>query len=71
MEPNVQLITYAVISVVCAVYGIWRFSNDYTCLVVNWNKTAKKWCNWIVMIPSALLTCLVLMIAVYKGLIIA
>ena len=69
MQPNVALITCALVSIACAVYGIHNFNNEYSCLVVKWNKTLKKWCGWMLVIPSGALACLVLLIAVYKGII--
>ena len=69
MEPNVALITCALVSIICAVYGIKKFNSEYSCLIVKWNKTMHKWCGWMLVIPSGLLACLVLLIAVYKGII--
>jgi len=65
-----SLLACALVSVLCAVYGIWKFNSDYTCLVVKWNKTLKRWCNWGLALPSACLACLVLIIAVYKAFIV-
>ena len=69
MEANLGFIACALLSIVCAVYGIHKFNNEYSCLIVKWNKTMHKWCGRLLVVPSALLTCLVLLIAVYKGVI--
>jgi hypothetical protein len=60
------LLICSVISILCAIYGVFKFNGEYTCWVVKWNKTLKKSCQNVFWIPSACVVAAVLGMAVMR-----
>ncbi len=57
----------ALVGLFCAVYGTYSFSSDYTCRIVSFSKTLKKYCMNLFWIPSACCIVVVLGLAVMRS----
>ena len=55
------------ISILCAVYGVYKFSYDYTCRLTRFNKSFNNTCQKFTWIPSALVVAVVLGMAVMRS----
>jgi hypothetical protein len=61
-----SLLLIGLLSICCAVFGVYRFTGDYTCRVVRGSKTLSKWCYNLAWLPSACVVVLVLGLAVMR-----
>jgi len=61
------LVLLAVVSMFCAIYGVYNMNSKYTC---GWmpTKGMKSWCLKLMWVPSASVIVLVLSIAIFRGL---
>lgn len=57
----------AIIGLFCALYGIYKFTGDYTCWLVKWNKTLKNGCRTLAWLPSACVVGFVLGITIMRA----
>lgn len=64
---NVSMLACAVLGVLCALFGVYKFTGDYTCWIVKWNKTLKNGCTKIAWIPSGCIIGFVLGIAIMRA----
>lgn len=66
---TVNLLMCGAASMVCMLYGQYVFAREYPCLIVKMNKSWQKTCAYGLSIPSGILSCLVIGLALYKGVI--
>lgn len=62
-----MLLCSMLISMAFAVYGVYTFTTDYTCMVTKFNDGLHKSCKYWMTIPSAILVMCVLCVTMYKG----
>jgi len=61
------LLVCGIISILFAVYGVNRFTTDYTCKLFSFTKWTKKWCMTLAWLPSACVVVLVLGLALLRS----
>ena len=61
------LLLCALVSIACAIYGVYDFTSTYTCWLVKWNNGLKKTCQSFMWIPSALVVACVLGLVTYRA----
>lgn len=55
------------ISLLFAVYGVYKFTGDYTCYATKWNSSLKKACDRFFWIPSAIIVAIALGMVITRG----
>ena len=63
----VLLLLCGLLATLCAVFGVYRFTSDYTCKLFGFSAWTKKWCMNVAWIPSGCIALVVLAIAVIRS----
>jgi hypothetical protein len=61
------LLIASIVGVLCAIFGVYKFTGDYTCRVVGFNSKLKNGCVKIAWLPSACVVAFVLGLAVMRS----
>ena len=61
------LLIASIVGVLCAIFGVYKFTGDVTCRVVGFNASLKKGCVKMAWVPSACVIAFVLGLAIMRS----
>ena len=57
----------SLVALLCTLYGVKQFTDDYTCKLTKFNKTIQNACTKMAWIPSGAVLVFILAMALWRG----